>query len=181
MEVVVKQLAPTLRESFAKRSWYAGLDEQKKRGLDAFVDTFLIRAMAGVREQLPKIETNVAIAYSEDFTAEESAEIADYFGSEAGLAIVKILTGAALDAYASGGRATSSGSMSLLTPEQIASIVTFSETPGGQAFSRIGFGRSRAIMRDSVTSALSEITPAMTKDLRADLCAILGDPCPMPN
>ncbi len=180
IEAVKQQMRPTLLQSILSQPWAASLDDEKRRKVDAFVDTFFVRALAAIKDQTPQIEVAVATAYSEDFTAEESSNIADYFERADGLAVFKVLAGDALSAYAATGSVFPGSSFGAsLTLEQAASLKAFTETPAGKAFANLGFNRSRSIMRDSISNTMAKATPALAVELRGELCAILGDPCPL--
>ena len=180
--VVKKELASAVRQRLLSQPWAARLDEKKRQELDAFVDHFMDRATALIKELAPQIETAVAIAYSEDWTAEESSQIADFFASENGLALFKALTAMLPETYAAGGfppAGLSANLVSSLTPDQMASVEAFSQSPAGKAFARVGFTRSKSIMSDSISNTMAQNNGTLVAELRNDLCAILGEPCPL--
>jgi hypothetical protein len=182
METVRQQFGPMLRDGYTKAPWAANLDPDKRAKVAAYIETVPDLLFAAMREELPNIETAVAIAYSKEMTSAEADQIADYFGSGDGLAFFKAVTGIALSAYASGGRRPSSADiLASLTPQQIASVEAFSRTPGGRAFSRVGGEKARTIMRDAIAKdVMPKRTPELRLKLRNDVCAIVGEPCPVP-
>lgn len=176
---VGEQVAPRLRQSLTRHAWYATLDAQKKQAFDGFVDTFLDRITSAVIERAPMIETRLAIAYSGILTAEESTAAADYFGSDDGIAAMKAITDLSIADLAAGGSGAPADAALRLAPEHLASLAAFEATPGGIAFRRIGFERQSAMTSSAVTSAMSEVMPALTLELRVEACAIIGEPCPL--
>ncbi|HEV7693815.1 MAG TPA: hypothetical protein VGO52_23475 [Hyphomonadaceae bacterium] len=179
-----EQLGPSFRQGYQNAPWATGLDADKRAKVGAYVDTIPDLLSAALMEALPEIETAVATAYSRELKPQEADQIANYLGSEDGLAFLKAATGVALSTYKSGGRRPSSAEMmATLTPKQQASLNAFARTPGGRAFTRVGGNKARTIMRDAIAKdVMPAKVPALRARIRTDLCAIIGDPClvPMP-
>jgi hypothetical protein len=181
IEAVSKKLGPELSKSVLQQPWAANLDQQKREKLVAYAAGFPERVFPFLKEQLPQIETAVAIAYSKEFTAEEADAVANYFGSPDGLAVFKAITGATITTYAEcGQRPTAANVLSQLSKDQIASLNAFALTPGGRAFSRVG-GKSRNIMSDAISGGATAAAAAKLRvQVREEVCAIVGEPCPLP-
>jgi hypothetical protein len=182
IDVAGKQLAPQFRQGLLGAPWMSTLDEEKRPKVIAYVDTIPGMLFAALREELPAIETAVAAAYSKEWTPEQADKIADFFSSRDGLAFFKVTASLALDAYADNGRRPSAQSiMARLTPEQVSSVNAFARTPSGRAFSRVGGGKASTIMRDAIAKdVMPKRIPELRAKLRGDLCAIIGEPCPVP-
>jgi len=184
IDAVKVQLAPTFTQGYQNAPWAANLDADKREKVGAYVATIPDLLGAALMEALPEIENAVAISYSKELDAQEADQIANYLGSEDGLAFLKAATGFALTSYKTGTPKPSTGQMmASLTRKQQASLNAFANTRGGRAFARVGGNKASSIMRDAISKdVMPAKVPALRAKLRTDLCAIIGEPClvPMP-
>jgi hypothetical protein len=183
IEVAKKEFGPSLRRTYLEAPWGAGLDAEKKAKVGAYVDAIPDLLSAILMEELPRIETAVAIALSRDLSPVEAEQIGNFFTSEDGLAFFRLMASAAVEAARTGRRPPpASEIVARLTRKQTQSLNAFARTPGGRAFSRVGGDKAKTIVQDAIAKdTMPKRIPELYGKIRTDLCAIIGDPCPVPT
>jgi hypothetical protein len=72
--------------------------------------------------------------------------------------------------------------MGRLTRKQTQSLNAFVRTAGGRAFSRVGGDKAKTIVQDAIAKdTMPKRIPELYARIRTDLCAIIGEPCPVPT
>jgi hypothetical protein len=184
IDAVQTMEAPAVRESYLEEPWALNLDKDKRARVVAYVDTIPTTLASALMAELPNIEAAAAAAYNKEFTPEELDQIIAYLDTEDGLAYIRAITGVTITTFTTTGRRpTTAETSAAVTPEQRAKAKAFNTSLGGQAMSRLAAsGKAKTIMFEAVQAyPTPEKTDAIYAKIRADLCAIVGEPCPVPE